>query len=310
MKWQIKAFIGKIVAMLPLRLSYEMHYFGQRRFGNLRNISPVRHFRAARRMIDQIYQEKFTIEGKTILEIGTGRRINVPLAFWLCGASQIYTVDLNPYLKYELLSEDIDYIRQHQEEMLSIFGIYFVSPIFRKRFKQLIKFDGNLNDILDLIRVQYIAPADAANLDFSPRSVDFHVSFSVFQYIRPESLEAILLEGRRILKEGGLLVHLITLSDNFSYVDRSISGINFLQFSENEWQFYAGNRFMYHNRMRVYEFVELFERLGLTILSIETQVDNRSMEQLRNGFPLEKRFQGNSEIANVTSGLDIVAASK
>ena len=59
--------------------------------------------------------------GATFLEVGTGRRINTPLAFWLLGAERVITVDLNPYLKEELVKNDLDYIQKNKIEIQNLF---------------------------------------------------------------------------------------------------------------------------------------------------------------------------------------------
>ncbi len=55
--------------------------------------------------------------GSTFLEVGTGRRIGMPLTYWLLGADKVVTVDLNPYLKEELVRDDIAYIRNSRDAM-------------------------------------------------------------------------------------------------------------------------------------------------------------------------------------------------
>lgn len=57
---------------------------------------------------------------------------------------------------------------------------------------------------------------------------------------------------------GGILYHWISLHDPFSHMNKSISTINILQFSEREWDKWSGNRFMYNNRVRSSDYYELF----------------------------------------------------
>jgi hypothetical protein len=38
------------------------------------------------------------------------------LSLWRGGAAKIITVDLNPYLKSELVAEDFRYLRRHQKK--------------------------------------------------------------------------------------------------------------------------------------------------------------------------------------------------
>jgi hypothetical protein len=51
---------------------------------------------------------------------------------------------------------------------------------------------------------------------------------------------------------------------------------------------------MYHNRLRAYEFCELFARVGLEILSKEEDIDTASAAVLENGFKVDARFAGHT----------------
>jgi hypothetical protein len=59
---------------------------------------------------------------KVSFEVRTGRTPMVPLAFWLMGARSTITIDLNPYLKPELVRESVDYIEANQSEIVKLFG--------------------------------------------------------------------------------------------------------------------------------------------------------------------------------------------
>ena len=91
---------------------------------------------------------------------------------------------------------------------------------------------------------------------------------------------------------GGLLLHNIDPSDHFSHEDQDIPAVNFLRFSDAEWDKWAGNPFMYHNRLRASEYLDLFKSAGVRILRSETAVDDRSLSALQRGFPVDPRFSG------------------
>src|SRR5689334_13099178 len=118
MKWRSKARLAKVISKLPSGLSYGAYYLVQRHFGNLRSANPEHHFKAAVAIADFVRKHRQPLNGtQTFLEIGTGRRLTLPIALWLCGAGPVITTDLNPYLKQELVFEDLDYIRNHQKKV-------------------------------------------------------------------------------------------------------------------------------------------------------------------------------------------------
>jgi hypothetical protein len=56
------------------------------------------------------------------------------------------------------------------------------------------------------------------------------------------------------------------------------------------------------------EFLELLKGAGLEVWSLEPKVDSRALAELRQGFPLDTRFQAKDERTNATSEAWVVAA--
>lgn len=291
MNWQRKARIQNLIAALPL--SNAVYYAVQRSLGSLRagRANPVEWFEAARWMAEWIRETGREVEGMRFLEVGTGRNVNLPTALWLCGAGAVTTVDLNPYLSSALVFESNEYVRRHEDEVWRAFGAEAERPQFRERLAQLKNFKGDLAALLKMMNVEYLPRADAARLPLETESIDAQVSFAVFEHIPAPDLARILSEARRVLRPDGLLVHIIDPSDHFSHDDRTITAINFLQFGDKEWAALAGNRFMYHNRLRAFEYLELFERAGVRLLKQTQTIDEPSFRALTNGFPLHHQFQ-------------------
>jgi hypothetical protein len=52
----------------------------------------------------------------------------------------------------------------------------------------------------------------------------------------------------------------------------------------------AGNQFTYHNRLRVNDFIEIFESSGYQIIKLEKNIDPVALGLLDSGFKLHKRF--------------------
>jgi len=307
MKWKHKSRLQSLIAKLPPNLGYAMYYFFQRNLGGLRDVNPANHIMAGIKIVNYIRQQGQSIESKTFLEIGTGRQITVPIVLWLLGASRTITVDINPYLKAELTFDAIAYMRKHQEEIKKLFEESQIS-VRADRFNQLIKIERNLDRLFQLTNIQYLAPADASRLKLESHTIDYHISHTTLEHIPAEPLENILREGRRLLKPKGLFVHGVDFSDHFAHSDDSISAVNFLQYSDEEWSHWAGNKFMYHNRLRVDDFSRLIEGANLKILRMDVTVDEKAGKELTGGFPLNDRFRNKSVETNATTSAWLVAA--
>lgn len=291
MNWRVKAGLQTVLASLPM--SNSIYYRVQRTVGNLRpgHTNPLDWYGAAIRIAGWAREAGRDIRGARFLEVGTGRMVNLPTALWLCGAAEVVTVDLNPYLSGELVAESNEYLRRNREAVLKLFGAEAESPLFQERFAQLLAFRGDLKALLKLTGIEYLSPADATRLPRPSGSFDFHISYAVFEHIPAEVIKAILAEAERVLKPGGLLMHTIDPSDHFANDDDSITAINFLQFSDREWNRLAGNKFMYHNRLRAYEYLELFRGAGVRLLREKQVVDEAALRALRHDFPLDERFR-------------------
>lgn len=251
-------------------------------WGGLREINPVRRLSAGVETWKRITRQGYEPLGKIFFEVGTGRVPLVPLAFWLMGAEKTITVDLNPYLKKELVIESLRYIATHRDEIENLFG----ELLDRKRLQSLLMFtelDFSLRAFLDLCHIEYVAPGNAASTGLPPQSIDFHTSYTVLEHIPPNVLTQILKEGGRLISNTGLFVHRIDYSDHFSHSDKTISAINFLQYSDDKWSRYAGNRYMYMNRLRHDDFLTLFESSGQCILDTEQDTDQPLLALLNDG---------------------------
>lgn len=282
MKWYIKAAVQNAVASLPDPLSHEVYYGLQRRFGGLRDISVEDKLRQGAEVAREAVGTGFSLRDARVLEIGTGRRLNLPLSLWLQGAASVTTVDLNPYLRPELVREDLCQIRDERERVEQLLG----ERLDHDRLRQLsaLADDFDLARLLDTCSIRYLSPADAAQLDqLADGSIDLHVSYEVFEHIPEDVLEAILREGGRLISDRGLLVHYIDFSDHFSHSDNSIGPVNFLKFDERTFRWLAGNRYMYMNRLRLDDFLALYAGAGQRILRQVSEPCPDTAQQLRDG---------------------------
>lgn len=283
MHWMIKAGIQNSVALLPDPLSNQVYYAIQRRFGGLRAISVEDKLRQGIEVAERAEHNGLRVADARVLEVGTGRRLNLPLSLWLQGAQDITTVDLNPYLRPELVHEDLRQIRDERVRVEALFGERLVHARLRKLLS--LADDFNLDRLLDTCSIRYLSPGDAARVELEDGVIDLHVSYEVFEHIPGPVLEAILREGSRLLSAKGLLVHYIDFSDHFSHSDQGIGPINFLQYGERAFGLLAGNRYMYMNRLRLDDFRRLYARAGQRVLEQVAAPDAATAQRLAHGKP-------------------------
>tara|TARA_B110000003_G_scaffold161238_1_gene161319 strand:+ start:27403 stop:27726 length:324 start_codon:yes stop_codon:yes gene_type:complete len=103
------------------------------------------------------------------------------------GCKKIVTLDINPYLKLELVKDSLDYILKNKDEIQGIFR----SLLLKDRFDNLEHINSNnckfsISEIIDLCCIDYIAPGDAGNSKLLDHSIDYHASYNVFEHIPKE----------------------------------------------------------------------------------------------------------------------------
>jgi SAM-dependent methyltransferase len=307
----MKSWIQSCVSRLPDPVSRPLYFQLQRRFGNLRRsrINPTSRLLFGMDICRQIQANGRSPRGADFMEVGTGWRLNTPLACWLCGARRILTMDLNPYLRFSLIKEDLRFLQQHHEEMRAQLFSEYDDLLDESRWQQLVEYrPTTLEAFLAFCGITYRSPADARHTDCHPCSIDFHLSCNVFEHIPQEDLRAILKEANRVTKPTGLLLHLVDHTDHFSHADARLSAIHFLQFSDAEWKRYAGDRYAYVNRLREDDYISLFEDCGQHLQAVRSQPDASVEESLKQGFFVDARFRDKSpEMLSRLTSLFVVA---
>jgi SAM-dependent methyltransferase len=291
--WLLKATIQNAIAALPGPLSHRVYYAVQRRFGGLRAIAVEDKLRQGVEVAHRARVNGQPIAGASVLEVGTGRRLNLPISLWLQGAARVVTVDLNPYLREELIAEDLRQIAAERARVEALFG----ANLRAERLAALVALaeDFSLPRLLATCAIDYHAPGDATALKLPDYQIDLHVSYEVLEHIPGPVLEAILREGSRVVKPDGLFVHCIDFSDHFSHSDPGINAINFLKFGPRTFRWLAGNRYMYMNRLRLDDFLALYARAVHEVVETLALPDPEIARQLDAGtIAVHADFAGKS----------------
>lgn len=304
MHWTHKAKLQNFLGALPESAGNALYYRLQKLSGSFRAPRNDLFEKAALTIRDKIHRSGRHMNKATFLEVGTGRRLTLPVALWLLGAETVHTVDLHRYLRHTIVAMDLHALVRNQQ--------FIQTPgIDSSRVEALTELVGgawHLPDLLRLCNIHYRAPANAAALELPAASIDFHFSYTVFEHIPAKVLIDILSEASRILKPEGLAVHLIDHSDHFAHSDGSISAVNFLQFDDASWHLLTDNRYMYMNRCRADDYPALYERAGQRILEHEQIRDpNLRKELLSPSFTLAGRFASKSEEVLTTTASWIIS---
>ena len=253
---------------------------------------------AARRVIELQLRKKivrFNAAGvcppRIVVEQGTGWLGFDLVLFHLAGAERITTYDTRPWLCERLL-------RRNAEVLASLNG-----AVKRWRGTDPGRVDERaerLRENLDLPRpafLEYLGVTThvTQSMDRSEHetdSVDLFYSDSVLQFVVPADLTALVREARRFLKPSGLSFHVIDCCDMHAGTDRRIPRLEYLTYSDGMWRVMTSRYLNYQNRLRMPQFVELFDREGLSSEAVNPVLRPEDAEFARRRLARDPRFQG------------------
>jgi SAM-dependent methyltransferase len=277
--WRIKGLVQKIVGQLPA--GDHIHYLLQRRFGQLKNFeveldSKVDDWRI---MVGHLRGAGLSLAGSSLFEIGSGWYPTFPMACFLAGARRVVTVDLTRHMKPDLTLSAAVRLGRHLDTIAAASGA--PAADVQGRHRALIEKLRSGGDVVAASAgvIDYRAPTDARDTQLPEASFDCVFSNSVLEHVPPDVIQGIFREARRILRPKGIMFHSVNCGDHYAYVDGSISQLNYLQFSDEAWRFWQ-NEFLYQNRLRAHEFIEMAESAGLAITLNTAHATERRLKDL------------------------------
>ena len=303
--WILKAFIQKIISYLPFR--HKINYLFQKHvtkgvFLNCENFEEK--LKVCNQHIENYFRYSEKKEDFIALELGTGWFPVVPFGIYLCGASKIITLDINPFLKKENTRATVKMFLEYcnSGELQK-----FIPRINNERVNDFIK---NLKDFENLSTKEIFKKCnivslikDARETNIDDNSIDLIVSNNTLEHIYTHVLSGIMDEFKRIAKRGGVMSHLIDMSDHFAHIDKKISIYNFLKFSEERWNL-IDNKIQPQNRLRIYDYRNIYNNRNIALT--EVNYDKGNVDEL-NKIKLDNDFISYSPFEVSVSNCSIVS---
>ena len=288
MNWKLKAHVLAVLSRTP---GGKGVYHALQHWLRTDRDPPEEYVSRTLEILQMIGQQGRSAEKGTFLEIGTGWKPYLPFVLYLAGAERILTLDVNPWLRKSYIIKTYQALAPFLPRIAKQIGIEV--DRLEERYRAGTPRGQSLAELLRACRVDYRCPADARQTGLPDGSVDFVVSSNVLEHIPEDVLRAMHRESFRVLRPGGLAVHRFNPEDHFSGGDRSITRLNFLRFSQEEWHWYGGSGLAYHNRLRCRQHQRLFEEAGFLIRSSRVRIDQRGLEAVRSGvLPVHPDFGG------------------
>ena len=235
--WKLKSFIFGWIDLLnaPRILYFLQKHVTKRSSVGILRISTIW----------EDHKEFLTKYGATsfIFEFGAGKTLAQNLFLSDIVGKQL-VVDLNDMMDFKL----VDNVREQTHQSLAL--------------QSEVKIDSL--KALSQYGIDYRAPYDAAQTDLQDKSIDACISTNTLEHIPKEDIISIFYELHRILKDNGIVSAKIDYTDHYAHTDKTISLLNYLKFDEHVWKRY-NHACHYQNRLRHYEYVEIFRKCGYVV---------------------------------------------
>lgn len=302
-RWPAKAVLLKCFSLFG---GVGLYHKAQLRFGGLKDFHP-----SCRSRYSAILQKDLapfmSIEGASLVEVGTGWVPVVPIGLYLLGAGKTCTFDINSHLQPDLIIRTLPAFIECIDELHEISGVPRAHILKRYNAIREIKDVGRLFDACGIV---YHSPADIVESGLRQKSVDIFYSNLVLEHVPENAISGIMREAFRILKDDGACWHNVDCSDHYSPRDGRISAINFLKYSKRWWDLLGQNSFIYQNRMRMSQYLEIFEKCGFFTHITQNSVSDDVFKMLKAGFPLAAEFSRFTPDDIATTGFSVVLKKK
>jgi protein-L-isoaspartate O-methyltransferase len=279
MNWKIKASLQKLLHFtkigdklnhIPATLKKEYH----------KNVCLYQAYECLRKF-DETQDSKSKISNiersrdknpKTALEIGTGYSLISPVILHLLGFDKIVTVDISKDVSIKTFQKQILHI-DHDDFLgrIATKSIFSLTEI-KEKIQQIQLFQ-TLESLFDYCNIVYIPNYQLSDISTESTSFDYICSQVVFEHIPPEFLKQLFQEMKVWLTDTGVAVHTINFIDHFAnsgfFQDKNISEFNFLKYSDETWNYWAGNDIAYTNRLSYVFFLELCEATNLNVIDFK-----------------------------------------
>ncbi|WP_298516056.1 methyltransferase domain-containing protein [uncultured Kordia sp.] len=292
MNHKTKSFIFKSLDILPNSLGYGIYHqlqkFLNRNSVNFKIKTNGRSFKEALQILEK---EGIDLKGKTILELGSGWAPIIPYSFThFANAAQVVTYDINEHYDSKTINKLNTYYKtNYQIEIAAENGKYALpNNVTYYPKTNLADEKTHFNEHIDLVFSRF-----------------------VLEHIPPEDLLKIHQSFAKKLPKSAYILHMISPSDHRAYDDKSLSYYDFLKYSPEEWK-QKHTKFDYHNRLRLPNYLEIFEKAGYEVVSLGYDTCDTNSEKYRKfkELTLHKDFQEYTEEELLAGSINVLLKLK
>jgi hypothetical protein len=288
-------------------MRWQLHYLRNCLLGLLPGRSAIRRlrnrFRHPMRQMDMLAFEQGlelmralaasgqTLKNADVLEIGPGMTPSPALLCVLGGSRSVTLLDTQRLLDRRAVMLTLEGFREHADEIAEALHVD------RDQIRSRLADTGaglSLDALLDHFKIAYLAPQDLTRTAIGARSLQVILSRAVLEHIPPDALRNMLARCRELLRDGGVMAHIIDNSDHRQHGDSRLSPVDFLRYSDRAYRVLSAlHPRNYQNRLRHDDYLRLFRNAGFEIVRDVSAPDPRALQDLQT-MPLASKYAASS----------------
>jgi hypothetical protein len=281
-------FKGLVLSFLPNGFDYKIYSFFGKKYLNTNNFDPSTRINKGIDNINLIKEKAgFDIEGKSVLEFGTGAHGIDLILFYINGADCIVSFDHVQHLNIDIIKKTIGYLRDNNDMIAGRLEIN--KSIVRSRINNLLLVN-NLYSFCKMINASLYEGIVPDQEKFIDSKFDIVYSESCLQRIPLKQFKSILHILQNITSLKSVSFHRLDTKDFNSIYYPKLWCLRYLKYSDFYWNLITSQKFNNQNRLRECEFIDLFEQNNFYPLHIESVVTKDDIDKVK-AMKLATRFK-------------------
>ena len=191
---------------------------------------------------------------KTILEIGAGKSLaqNIFLSYSFNQKIEQTLIDVSRMI-------DLDLFNKANDQISKLLGV------------NKLPFAKSIDDLKKNYNLNYLAPMSLNQIIKDKMQFDACISSTTLEHLSKEDLRNTFLLLKKIIKKEGIISAAIDYSDHYSHTDKNIDNLNFLRFTNDEWNKH-NTPMLFQNRLRHQDYRKFFKLNKYKIYEIKGEL--------------------------------------